>query len=275
MKNLLTRSVSGLIYAVVILFAAFLPPYGVIFLALLLGSAAIIEWLQLVEQKRLSLNASLILGIFLLLIYRFSDRFMLDHIQTLLGEVLIGLLMMSLSLSQVFGRKKKALSTLFHAYFGILYITLPLLCLTKISYIGNQEHSWLLAGLFLLIWSGDTFAYLIGKAIGKHKLLPTISPNKTWEGLAAGILATLLTGALIGYYLSPLPLHLWLGLALVVAVFGNVGDLFESAIKRHYGLKDSGIFLPGHGGILDRIDSLLFAVPMAYFYLMVYQHLAL
>lgn len=275
MKNLLTRAVSGLFYAAIILSAAFLPPYGVVFLALFLGSAAIIEWLQFVEQKRLSSSSSLILGLFLLLIYRFSGRFSLDEMQTLLCEVLIGLLVMSLSLSQVFGRRKKALPTLFHAYFGIIYITLPLLCLTKVSYIDNQEYSWLLAGIFLLIWSGDTFAYLIGKAIGKHKLLPSISPNKTWEGLAAGILATLLTGLLIGHYLSPLPLSLWLGMSLVIAVFGTVGDLFESAIKRHYGLKDSGIFLPGHGGILDRLDSLLFAVPMAYLYLMVYQHLAL
>lgn len=116
--------------------------------------------------------------------------------------------------------------------------------------------------LLLPVWAGDTAAMLGGKAFGKHKMAPTISPNKTWEGAIANFLASLLTGWGVGAWLGFEP---WVGLACgaAVGVFGQLGDLFESMLKRAAGKKDSGTLLPGHGGILDRIDALLgAAVPV-------------
>ncbi|UCC67646.1 MAG: phosphatidate cytidylyltransferase [Armatimonadota bacterium] len=126
------------------------------------------------------------------------------------------------------------------------------------------------AGLVALVviacWATDTAAYFVGKAIGRHKLSPKISPGKTVEGAAAGLVAAVLTAASMGRWLG-LPLVQGVLLGAILGVAGQLGDLFESSLKRRAGVKDSGALLPGHGGVLDRLDSLLFSAPAAYYYL--------
>ena len=200
-------------------------------------------------------------------LYRFSGSFNLGTKSLEFSELLIGVLLVSLILGETFGPKKPSIPQLFKVIFGLFYIALPFCLFTQLPYFKNEPAPWLLAGVFILIWSSDTFAYLVGKYFGKRKLAPLISPNKTWEGLIGGVIATIIIAAIAGYKLGIMPVWAWLGLALVVIIFGTVGDLFESAVKRHYQIKDSGKFMPGHGGILDRIDSLLLAAPMTYFYL--------
>ncbi len=124
---------------------------------------------------------------------------------------------------------------------------------------------WLLL-LMLAVWGMDTAAYAVGKAIGRRKLCPSISPGKTVEGAVAALVAPALLVSAAGHWLG-LPLHHALILGAGIGVVGQAGDLFESTLKRRAGVKDSGTLLPGHGGILDRFDSLLFAAPLAYFYL--------
>lgn len=125
---------------------------------------------------------------------------------------------------------------------------------------GASAWGWTLPNPILLlllpVWAGDTAAMLAGKAFGRHKLAPSISPNKTWEGAAANLIASLLTGGVVGFWLGYEP---WVGWACGagVGLFGQLGDLFESALKRSAGKKDSGALLPGHGGLLDRIDAML------------------
>jgi phosphatidate cytidylyltransferase len=123
------------------------------------------------------------------------------------------------------------------------------------------------AGLMVAIWGMDTGAYAIGKAIGRHKLCPTISPGKTVEGAVAALVAATVLMLAIGRYLG-LPLGHGVMLGLGLGVIGQLGDLFESALKRAAGVKDSGSLLPGHGGVLDRFDSLLLSAPLTYYYLM-------
>jgi phosphatidate cytidylyltransferase len=272
MEQLVKRSVSGLIYAAVILLAVFNPPYGPVFLALFLGSASLLEWLQLQKKQRTSRSTALLLGIYFLLIYRFSDAFNLAPNDLQFSELLIAILFVSFVLAAAFSKKEKAFPNLFSNVFGLFYVALPLCLLTQIYVFRGQPQPWLLAGIFVLIWFSDSFAYLTGKYLGKHKLAPKISPNKTWEGFIGGAIATLVFATIAPFTLGILPLWAWLGLALVVIVFGAIGDLFESALKRHYQIKDSGNFMPGHGGMLDRIDSLLLATPMAYFYLQAIQN---
>ena len=120
------------------------------------------------------------------------------------------------------------------------------------------------------VWVCDTAAYYVGKAIGKHKLLERVSPKKTWEGSIAGFTAVLifLTGIKYFGFLPAIPSYeTVIAIAVIVGVGGQLGDLFESLLKRDAGIKDSGKFLPGHGGVLDRFDALIFAAPMAYIYL--------
>lgn len=140
---------------------------------------------------------------------------------------------------------------------GFLYIGLAAISLIALRRISFD----VVMGLFLLVWTGDIAAYLVGKSIGKHRIAPRISPKKTWEGLGGAILATIA----VAYFLldrtsfNPPSLHLWLAILVgtIIAVVGLVGDLFESSLKRQSGLKDSGHLIPGHGGLFDRVDALL------------------
>jgi phosphatidate cytidylyltransferase len=131
---------------------------------------------------------------------------------------------------------------------------------------GSPFGAGALALVVMTCWATDIAAYLVGKAIGRHKLCPKISPGKTVEGAAAGMVAAVLTAASMGRWLG-LPLVQGVVLGAILGVAGQFGDLFESSLKRRAGVKDSGALLPGHGGVLDRLDSLLFNAPVAYYYL--------
>jgi phosphatidate cytidylyltransferase len=153
-------------------------------------------------------------------------------------------------------------------YIGLTLATLPLLWV-------QPDGPSLLIFLFCVVWTGDTAALYVGRNFGRHKLAPQISPNKSWEGSAGSVAGSLLIAALLvglARWLEsrsalhlPGPLIRWLGLAVLLNVFAQVGDLVESAIKRGAGVKDSGAMLPGHGGILDRIDALLLAAPALWY----------
>lgn len=138
---------------------------------------------------------------------------------------------------------------------------LAVLGLAGIAWSQGAYSPWMPLGWFILIWLNDTGAYFAGRSLGRHKLAPAISPGKTWEGWAGGLLASMGAALMLDAWM-PAEAPWWM-LALVVSVFGPAGDLAESALKRRAGVKDSGALLPGHGGILDRFDSHIFAAPLA------------
>ncbi len=146
---------------------------------------------------------------------------------------------------------------------GLFYISLPMALLNAVAFnkhrIYDPRHVFC---LIILVWAADTGAYFAGKNFGKHKLAPGISPGKTWEGWAGGALLALATGWAFGQFVPDIPLTHRLVAAGVVAVFGPLGDLAESMLKRSAGVKDSGTFLPGHGGLLDRFDAFLLVLPV-------------
>ena len=147
---------------------------------------------------------------------------------------------------------------------GLLLVAFPLTFAIRLHGLGAQGARLLMFAL-VITWAGDTAAYFAGRAIGKHPLAPHLSPKKTWEGAAASLLGSLLVGALFSRWIfAPMP-HLLL-MAAAGNIAGQVGDLLESAYKRSAGIKDSGSLLPGHGGILDRIDALILAIPVVWYY---------
>lgn len=158
------------------------------------------------------------------------------------------------------------------------YIMLPFLFITKISFGIKDYNPKIIIGLFVLIWTNDTFAYLVGKSIGKHKLFERISPKKTIEGFLGGVVFAAFAGFLISkLYIQPNPdfsnksILIWTIIALIVSIFGTIGDLIESKFKRIAGVKDSGAIMPGHGGVLDRLDSVIFVAPIIFlFYQILY-----
>jgi phosphatidate cytidylyltransferase len=158
------------------------------------------------------------------------------------------------------------------------YILLPFIFITKISFGIKDYNPKIIIGLFVLIWTNDTFAYLVGKSIGKRKLFERISPKKTIEGFLGGVVFAAFAGFLISkLYIKPNPdfsdksILIWTIIALIVSIFGTIGDLIESKFKRIAGVKDSGAIMPGHGGVLDRLDSVIFVAPIIFlFYQILY-----
>lgn len=153
------------------------------------------------------------------------------------------------------------------------YITLPFIFTVKISFGTNDYNPKIIIGLFVLIWTNDTFAYLVGKSMGKHKLFERVSPKKTIEGFIGGMVFAAFAGFLISkFYIQPKPefsdksILIWMIIALIVSFFGTIGDLIESKFKRIAGVKDSGSIMPGHGGILDRLDSVIFVAPFIFLF---------
>ncbi len=135
--------------------------------------------------------------------------------------------------------------------------------------INDQFMPKIIIGIFILIWSNDTFAYLIGKNFGRTKLLERISPKKTVEGFLGGLVGSLLAGFVIFKYMDHYSLWEWLVLGIIAAIFGTIGDLIQSKFKRQAGVKDSGIIMPGHGGLYDRLDSIVYASPFMYAFLLI------
>jgi phosphatidate cytidylyltransferase len=147
---------------------------------------------------------------------------------------------------------------------GLVFVVLPFSAVVRLHGV-DVVGPWLLLFTVVLVWVGDSAAYFVGRRIGRWKMSPQISPNKTWEGAGANFLGALFVAAVFGYWTKIPPAHM-LAMAAVGSVAGQIGDLFESAWKRSAAVKDSGMILPGHGGMLDRIDALILAAPAVWYY---------
>ncbi len=170
-------------------------------------------------------------------------------------------------LFELYSRSEKPFQNVAYILLGMVYIGLPFTILQWVAFANEAYSAQLVLGLLLLTWTNDTAAYLVGSQIGKNPLFLRISPKKTWEGTLGGVLITLLIAWLLPRWLPELSSTQWLGLGVIVAVFGSLGDLVESMFKRSLGIKDSGAMLPGHGGLLDRFDGFIFHLPFVAAYL--------
>lgn len=154
---------------------------------------------------------------------------------------------------------------------GLIYVALPFGLLNFIVSYGTPENKsfypWILMGLFLIIWVYDSMAYVTGSLFGKHKIAAKISPGKSWEGLIGGSVFAVIMGIVNAVLFQEISMTNWIIIALLAVIFGTLGDFFESKLKRETGIKDSGNILPGHGGLLDRFDSLLFVAPVVFVWL--------
>ncbi len=169
---------------------------------------------------------------------------------------------------ELFSGSDKPFQNVAFIVLGMVYIGAPFSLLNFIAFDGETFNVWPIFGLLLLTWMNDTGAYLVGSWLGKTPLLPRISPKKTWEGTLGGTAVTFGVAYLFCTISGELSLVDWMVLALIVSVFGSIGDLIESMLKRSIGAKDSGTLLPGHGGVLDRFDAFIFLLPFAAAYLL-------
>jgi phosphatidate cytidylyltransferase len=171
-------------------------------------------------------------------------------------------------LPDLFDKRKNGFKNSMITIAGIIYIALPYSLLSFIIYPGNIAdavfYPWILIGIFLIIWMYDSMAYVFGSMLGKHKICERISPKKSWEGLIGGAVFAVIMGILNSVFFHELSLTSWIVIAILIVAFGTSGDFFESKLKREAGVKDSGNVLPGHGGMLDRFDTMLFAIPVIF-----------
>lgn len=184
-----------------------------------------------------------------------------------------------LLICELYTGTKNAVNTWAYTMLGQMYVAMPLALVNILAFemapdgSGARYDMLLPLSVFIFLWTNDTGAYCTGSLFGKHKLFPRVSPAKSWEGSVGGGVLVLVVAAVIGYLANngadahTLNIYQWVGLGLTVCVFGTWGDLVESLFKRTLGIKDSGNILPGHGGMLDRFDSSLMAIPAAVVYL--------
>ncbi|MDR1682252.1 MAG: phosphatidate cytidylyltransferase [Candidatus Symbiothrix sp.] len=178
---------------------------------------------------------------------------------------------------ELYERQPDPITHAAYLFFGQLYIALPFSLLNLIVFVPaaseNAVYSWILAlALFVFIWINDTGAYIVGSLIGKHRLFERISPQKSWEGFFGGLAFTIASSLIFNCFVLEIPVYHWIGLSVVVVIFGTLGDLIESLMKRTLSVKDSGKAIPGHGGFLDRFDSFLLAVYAVFFYIQFIQN---
>ncbi len=187
----------------------------------------------------------------------------------LMAVVLLLLLVFLLFIVELFLASREPFANMGHYLLGAVYLGVPFSLLISISYWHDNYAPLRVFGLLLLTWTNDTMAYMVGSKIGKTPFFSRISPNKTWEGTLGGMVFTFALAGLFSIWMPVFSWSEWIGLAAVVAVFGTLGDLVESMLKRSLQVKDSGSILPGHGGFLDRFDSFIFVLPFAWLALMI------
>ena len=279
MNETLKRSISGAIYVILLLasilfstnknFDSFFILFG-IFLII-----AVFEFCGLVNINKTV--PILFAGATYFLTYRIANAtkgevllYSIRYNQNIEKIVLFLVLLVSIKcLLFLFNENQTILSSYSKYIYLIGYIILPFLLITKIPFGKVGYNPKIIISIFILIWTNDTFAYIVGKSIGKRKLFEKVSPKKTIEGFIGGVLFAVLASYIISkYYIKIVESNtfIWIITALIVSIFGTIGDLIESKFKRIAGVKDSGRIMPGHGGILDRLDSVIFATPIIFLF---------
>jgi phosphatidate cytidylyltransferase len=279
MDETLKRAISGAVY-ILLLLASIL--YSTESFLILFGVFLIISLFEFCNLIQVDKLIPVVAGTSLYVLVTFFSNYnesKSSDIQTLDIILLASTLLISIKcIVFLFDNNIQSVSTLSKYLYLLGYITLPFVFITKISFGVNDYNPKIIIGLFILIWTNDTFAYIVGKSIGKHKLFEKISPKKTIEGFFGGLIFAIFAGYLISIYLikpsaqfSDKSILIWMIIAAIVGVIGTIGDLIESKFKRIAGVKDSGKIMPGHGGVLDRLDSVIFVAPFIFlFYKILY-----
>lgn len=271
MRELLKRSLTGIIYVFLLLAAVYLSNAAFDFLFLIFGITCIYEFKKLIRLRGYYIFIAF-LGLWWVFIYLLGE---LPQQEFLRNIILAATLLVNVVLCfNLFNSKSPKYTNTIKFLITVFYIGGGSIFLTMIPY---KEHFFvksLIIGIFVLIWVNDSFAYLVGKAIGKHKLFPSVSPKKTIEGFLGGLIFALIAAYFLSLYGEELTSAQWLILAAVLVITGSIGDLVESKFKRLAGVKDSGAILPGHGGLLDRLDSLIFAAPFAFLTLQIFSYVS-
>lgn len=276
-NNFIQRAITGIIFVGVLIGCILGGPISFSLLFALITALTIHEFGVIIsKQPDVEINKPICMLAGVFLFFGFAYLGVMPG-QT---EILIPYLFLIIYLlvSELYLKKKNPLNNWAYAMMSQIYIALSFAMLNVLAYhsIGNegelsnyqvQYNPILPLSIFIFTWINDTGAYCTGMLFGKHRLFERISPKKSWEGSIGGGVFSIIAAIVMAHYFPFMPISIWIGLAPTVVIFGTLGDLTESLLKRTIGIKDSGNILPGHGGMLDRFDSTLMAVPAAVVYL--------
>ena len=275
-KNFITRTLTGVLFVVVLVGCILYSPTTFSMLFALITGLAVWEFGTLINNSgQAIINRPIcgLAGVYLFLAFMgFNEG--LFGIEAFVPYLLI---ILYLLIAELYLRRPNPIANWAYTMMSQLYVALPFALLSVLYFYPIQviRDGELATGItpvlplsvFIFLWASDSGAYMVGSLIGKHRLFERISPKKSWEGSIGGGLLAMLAAWVLSYFFPIMTLPCWIGMALVVVVFGTWGDLVESLFKRQLGIKDSGNILPGHGGILDRFDSAMLAIPAVVVYL--------
>jgi phosphatidate cytidylyltransferase len=265
-SKLATRTITGLLYGMSLIGSLLLSQhtfYLFFFIVMILGLK---EFYQLVEHK--SVKPQKLIG-FIISIEVFLSTYFYFLDQTIF-QLLLGLILFSVFIVftiELFRDKTISFNNIGATLMSVIYVAIPLSLLSFLAHNEtNEYHYQMILSIFILVWLSDMGGYFAGVNFGKHKLLERVSPKKSWEGVVGGLILCLIGSYVLSLYFPIMSKAQWLILGAIVCVSSVIGDLIESMLKRSANIKDSGNILPGHGGILDRFDSVLFVIPIVYIF---------
>ena len=260
MKEVIVRTISGVLYIAIVIFSMFTSREWFLGLFFLLALITLREFLKLVHLT--SYLSYIILAAFLYFlsydIIEVNAVYLLLILSCFVNLFLFKDLLWVGKIPMF--EKKKYIAVIFYIISGFVFLTL-------IPMRNGKFAPNIIIGIFVLIWANDTFAYVIGKSFGRRKLMERVSPKKTIEGSVGGLAGAIIASFILFKFIGSFNLYIWVTLAVVASVFGTIGDLIQSKFKRQAGVKDSGILIPGHGGLYDRLDSIIYASPFIFAFL--------
>ena len=274
MKNFVTRTLTAIGIVAVQVLCTYLSPLSLAALFLLLTALTVNEFIKIISQRGevvVSRPIVIVGSCYLFFAFWLNSLTRGDSLVVFFPYLLF---LIYCYIKELFSKHSNPIANLGTIMLSQMYIVLPLSLINVLAftpfecYHSEAPYYAITLAIYIFIWVNDTGAYLSGITLGRHKMFPRISPKKSWEGAIGGALATSASAFIVAHFYTFMELWQWVGMALVVVLAGTFGDLTESMVKRHLDIKDSGHILPGHGGFLDRLDSMLFAIPAVVAYLL-------
>ncbi len=267
-STLKTRGITAIVFIAVMIFGIFFHSYSFIALMGIIIGGCIWEFLPITTEKSSLRSAIAIVGgIAISSLTAFANLQQSDSPQLTNVVFVFMLSIIIFCIYEMSTKSTKPFQNIAFSTFSLAYYAIFLSSIFFIAFENGVYSSWKVFALIALTWTNDTMAYMVGSQVGKRKMFERMSPNKTWEGTIGGVLFTVFVAFIFHHFIGLYSPIIWLGLAIIIGVFGTLGDLVESMLKRSYSVKDTGSLLPGHGGLLDRFDSLTFHLPISVYFI--------
>jgi phosphatidate cytidylyltransferase len=276
LRNFIRRTLTGIWIVIFIIGGFWLHPVSFFITGLILLAGTQYEYYLMIRNTgvRPQMITGMITGLSVYVISTLIASGFIPHNSFLILIPLISVILVI----ELYRKQEKPFDSLAHTFFSVIYTAVPLALfpfsafsrpgIESILPHGSQEFSpGIILGFFILLWANDTGAYIIGVSLGKHRIMERISPKKSWEGFFGGLIIAVAVACFFPGLLGVLDITGWVVVSVIISIAGIYGDLVESMLKRSMGVKDSGTIMPGHGGFLDRFDSVIISFPIVYLYI--------